>query len=163
MGGRRCLPPLRLVVRTDKPTVLSLVHPESGEVDPVIPNASGSTLRAAIEDEAEMGATVLHTDEAKGYKQFRGEMKGHETVVHARAEYARGDVTTNHVEGLLSQLKPSVDGTHHHVSVEHLHRYLAEFDYRYTTRRMTDSARMETLMASTGRRLSYKPMLGHSE
>lgn len=81
-------------------------------------------------------------------------MKGHETVVHARDEYAWCDVTTNHIEGYFSQIKRSVDGTHHHVSVEHLHRYLAEFDYRYTTRRMSDSARMEALMDGTDRRLT---------
>ncbi len=74
---------------------------------------------------------------------FSGEMKGHETVVHSREEYVRDGVTTNHVEGFFSQLKRSIDGTHHAVSREHLHRHSAEFDYRYTTRRMTDSARME--------------------
>ena len=149
------------IVRTDKSTVLALVDRESREVrSRVIPNVTGDTLRAAIADEVEMGATVLHTDEAKGYKQFRGEMKGHETVVHGRSEYVRDGVTTNHVEGFFSQLKRSVDGTHHHVSVEHLHRYLAEFDYRYSTRRMSDSARMEMLMGSTGRRLSYRPLTG---
>ena len=42
----------------------------------------------------------------------------------------RGDVTTNHAEGYFSQLKRSIDGTHHHVSQEHLGRYLAEFDFR---------------------------------
>lgn len=40
----------------------------------------------------------------------------------------------------------SIDGTHHHVSSEHLHRYLGEFDFRHSTRKMTDSARMEVMV-----------------
>ena len=68
-------------------------------------------------------------------------------------------MTTNHAEGYFSQVKRSIDGTHQAVSVEHLHRYLAEFDYRYTTRRMTDSERMRLLTGQVdGRRLSYKPL-----
>jgi transposase-like protein len=153
------------VVRTDKTPVLALVDRNTGEVrSRAIPNVKGDTLRQAIADEVEMGATVLHTDEAQGYKLFSADMKGHHSVVHARDEYVRGNVTTNQVEGFFSQLKRSIDGTHHHVSVEHLHRYLAEFDYRYTTRKLTDSDRMAMLMDRTGDvRLSYKPLLGRSE
>jgi len=68
----------------------------------------------------------------------------------------RDGVTTNHAETYFSQLKRSLDGTYHHVSVEHLDRYLAEFDYRYTTRLLTDSQRTErTVMQTAGRRLMY--------
>jgi hypothetical protein len=60
-------------------------------------------------------------------------------------------------------LKRSIDGTHHHVSKEHLHRYLAEFDYRYSTRKLSDSARIDRLMGRVaGRRLSYKPLTSHN-
>lgn len=76
---------------------------------------------------------------------------------HGAHEYVRGNVTSNHAEGFFSQLKRSLDGTHHHVSVAHLPRYLAEFDYRFTTRKMTDGERMAKLMSSTGgRRLTYR-------
>jgi len=69
-------------------------------------------------------------------------------------------VTTNAIEGFFSQLKRSLDGTHHHVSVEHLPRYLAEFDFRYSTRKMSDTARMERLMGQVGgRRLRYKRVI----
>jgi transposase-like protein len=71
------------VKRTDKPTVLALVNHETGEVrSEVIANVKGDTLREAISQQVEMGATVLHTDEAKAYQQFAGEMKGHERVNH---------------------------------------------------------------------------------
>jgi hypothetical protein len=64
-------------------------------------------------------------------------------------------------EGYFSQLKRSIDGTHHHVSVEHLPRYLAEFDYRNSTRKLSDTARMERLMGQVeGRRLTYRRTLG---
>lgn len=55
-------------------------------------------------------------------------------------EHICGNVSTNKAENFCSQLKRSVDGTHHHVSVEHLPRYLAEFGFRYSTRMMTDTA-----------------------
>ncbi len=63
----------------------------------------------------------------------REQFAGHEYVDHSSHEYVRGDVTTNHAEGYFSQMKRSIDGTHHHVSREHLDRYLAEFDFRYNT------------------------------
>lgn len=57
----------------------------------------------------------------------------------------------------FSQLKRSLDGTHHHVSQVHLPRYLAEFDFRHSTRKTSDTARMQKLMGQVaGRRLTYK-------
>lgn len=73
-------------------------------------------------------------------------------------------MTTNHAEGYFSQLKRSIDGTHHRVSHRHLDRYLAEFDFRYSTRALSDSARMRKLMGQTeGRRLTYRPLISPGE
>ena len=72
----------------------------------------------------------------------------------------RGDVTTNQAETYFSQLKRSIDGTHHHVSKKHLPRYLAEFDFRYNTRKNTDTQRMRGLMKQTARRLTYRAPKG---
>jgi hypothetical protein len=74
----------------------------------------------------------------------------------------RNDVSTNQTETYFSQLKRSIDGTHHHVSVEHLPRYLAEFDFRYSTCKDTDTERMGKVVARVaGRRLTYrKPTQG---
>lgn len=85
-------------------------------------------------------------------------MKGHESVNHREGEYVRYNVSTNAAEGYFSQLKRSIDGTHHRVSTEHLDRYLAEFDFRYSTRKMDDSMRMRLVMGGTDRRLSYRPL-----
>lgn len=87
-------------------------------------------------------------------------MKGHETVNHKREQYVNGDgFTTNQVEAYFGQLKRSIDGTHHAVSREHLHRYLAQHDFLRSTFRMDDSDRMRILVEQTGgRRLTYKPL-----
>lgn len=145
----------------DKPAVLSLLDKETGEVrSHLLPRVDGANLRKVIAEQVDMANTVLHTDQAASYNVLRSELAGHETVDHSAWEYVRKDgMTTNHVEGFFSQLKRSLDGTHHRVSVKHLPRYLAEFDFRYSSRKVTDSARMNTLMGRVGdRRLSYKPL-----
>lgn len=56
------------------------------------------------------------------------------TVNHSAGEYVRGDVHTNTLEGYFSILKRGINGVYHHVSEQHLKRYLAEFDFRYNER-----------------------------
>ena len=74
-------------------------------------------------------------------------------------EYARGNVGTNLVEGFFSQLKRSLDGTHHAVSTAHLDRYLTQFSFMYSHCRDTDSERMRRVIGNVdGRRLPYKPI-----
>lgn len=148
--------------QTDKTPVLSLIDKASGEVrSRVVPDVTGSTLRQVLAGEVELGATVLHTDMGGGYVTFGWELKGHERVNHSEGEYVRGTVSTNLAEGFFSQLKRSLDGTHHHVSREHLGRYLGEFDFRYSTRGLSDTERMEQMVAQTdGVRLSYRPLVG---
>jgi hypothetical protein len=74
------------------------------------------------------------TDGRHFYRTIGRTFPSHEFVDHSKDEYVRGDVTTNTVEGFFGQLKSSLDGTYHHVSRQHLQRYLNEFDYRYSTR-----------------------------
>jgi hypothetical protein len=103
------------------------------------------------------GNTHLHTDSGIHYRKLADEFAQHSAVDHKAGEYVRGDVTTNHAETYFSQLKRSLDGTHHHVSVEHLDRYLAEFDWRYTNCKLTDTERVGVLIDRTGgRRLTYR-------
>lgn len=108
-----------------------------------------------------MPNTILHTDKAASYKVVAREAAAHHTVDHKADEYVRheahGIVTTNNCESFFSQLKRSIDGTHHHVSTQHLPRYLSEFDFRHNTRKMTDDERMRALVGQVGhRRLTYK-------
>jgi transposase-like protein len=149
---------------SEKVPVLSLVNRTTGEVrSKRVIAVDGATLRKAIAEQVDMAGSVLHTDSGKQYLAVAPEFAAHETVDHRAGEYARGDVTTNHAEGYFSQLKRSLDGTHHRVSVEHLPRYLAEFDYRYSTRHITDAQRVDDLLSRVaGRRLAYKPLIGAS-
>ena len=84
-------------------------------------------------------------------------MAGHHVVDHHAGQYmTEFSNGTNKVEFFFSQLKRSLGGTHHHVSPEHLHRYLTEYDYRYTHRKVDDTTRMAALVGSTPlRRLTY--------
>ena len=77
----------------------------------------------------------LHTDEAKVYKRVGKRFAKHETVNHSIEEYARGKVTTNTVEGYFSIFKRGMIGIYQHCNERHLHRYLAEFDFRYSNRK----------------------------
>jgi transposase-like protein len=99
----------------------------------------------------------IMTDEGVWYKHVgRHFKKGHQTVAHSKGEYARGIVHTNTVEGFLSLLKRGIVGTFHHVSARHLHRYLAEFDFRYSLRSVTDGERAALLAkAAEGKRLAF--------
>ena len=78
--------------------------------------------------------SVLHTDESKLYTEVGTEFAKHETVKHSAKEYVRGDVHTNTVEGFLSIFKRGMKGVYQHCGEAHLHRYVAEFDFRYNNR-----------------------------
>jgi ISXO2-like transposase domain len=71
------------------------------------------------------------TDEARHYKAIGREFTSHDSVNHGQGEYGRGDVHTNTVEGYYSIFKR---GIYQHCGERHLHRYLAEFDFRYSNR-----------------------------
>jgi transposase-like protein len=145
---------------TDKTPIQALVSRETGEVrSRVVPDVTGENLRAALATHTDPKRTHLHTDSHMPYRRLASELgfASHETVDHSRLEYVRGDVTTNHAEGYFSQLKRSLDGTHHHVSREHLSRYLGEFDFRYSTCKVSDTERMRRTMGQVaGRRLTYR-------
>ena len=103
--------------------------------------------------------TRLHTDKSKLYTKVGREFAAHETVKHAAKEYARGDVTTNTVESYFSFFKRGVRGVYQHCSEKHLHRYLAEFDFRYNYRRslgFNDTDRtIAAVRGGEGKRLTY--------
>jgi transposase-like protein len=152
--------PKERVQRTgkDKATIMALVSRETGEVrSRVVPDIKGTTLRTAIAEQVDVPNTHLHTDALRTYQLIADSFASHGFVNHDDREYVRGDITTNHAETYFSQLKRSLDGTHHHVSREHLQRYLAEFDFRYTTCKLSDTERIDLLVSRVaGRRLTYR-------
>lgn len=95
--------------------------------------ADGATV-ANIVNENVARETRLHTDESRLYIKVGEGFAAHETVNHGAKEYARGDVTTNSVEGYFSIFKRGMKGVYQHCKEKHLHRYLAEFDFRYNNR-----------------------------
>src|SRR5207237_3881895 len=86
-------------------------------------------IRANIQAE-----TAVMTDEASWYKTLGTMFASHQAVEHSAAEYVRGAVSTNTVEGYYSIFKRGMKGVYQHCSEKHLHRYLAEFDFRYSNR-----------------------------
>jgi transposase-like protein len=147
---------------TKKVPVLSLIDRSTGEVrSRVVADVTGTTLRKVISQQVNMAGSVFHTDGGKQYREMGREFIAHEWVDHSAYEFVRGNVTSNQAENFFSQLKRSLDGTHHHVSVKHLPRYLAEFDFRYSTKEHTDTERMRKVIdQAEGRRLTYRPLVG---
>ncbi len=149
--------------RMDNKTPVIAVVERSGQARAeVTTNVTSANLAKHIRENVDPGAARLHTDEASQYvpigREFAG---GHHTVLHSQNEYARmdGDVlaTTNTVEGFFALLKRGVMGTFHHVSKEHLHRYVSEFEFRWNTRHVDDGARIKTaIRGSEGKRLMYR-------
>lgn len=103
--------------------------------------------------------SILMTDESHIYKRVGKEFMGHYTVNHSEKEYVRGSVTTNTVEGYYSIFKRGMKGVYQHCAEHHLHRYLAEFDFRYTfraARGVDDGVRsLLALQGFKGKRLTY--------
>jgi transposase-like protein len=104
--------------------------------------------------------TYLHTDESRLYGDADQLFAEHHTVKHLAGEYVRGTVHTNTVEGLFSVFKRGMTGVYQHCGEKHLHRYLAEFDFRYNNRvalGVNDSERASwALVGMKGKRLTYR-------
>lgn len=99
----------------------------------------------------------LHTDESRLYHGADEHFAAHETVKHSAYEYVRGDIHTNSAEGYFSIFKRGMRGVYQHCAEKHLHRYLAEFDFRYNERGVTDGERAEmALRGIRGKRLTYR-------
>jgi len=117
-----------------------------------------AALRAHVDPDS-----ILHTDGAQMYK-FTGAVAAHESVDHSK-QYVRkaksgNKVHTNTLEGYFSVFKRGMVGTYQHVGEQHLHRYLAEFDFRQNNRTklgVGDELRAErALQGIVGKRLTYR-------
>src|SRR5450759_2702368 len=121
--------------------------------------ADGSSV-AAIVNENVLRETRLHTDESRLYIKVGANYAAHETVNHGAKEYARDDVTTNSVEGYFSIFKRGMKGVYQHCGEKHLHRYLAEYDFRFNTRTalgFNDGERATLAVKNAaGKRLTYR-------
>ena len=143
-----------------KMAVFTLVEREGRARSRHVANVTAKTLRPAIVRNADRKSWLM-TDEAVVDESIGKEFKGHGTVNHSAAEYSRlgGFITTNSVES-FALLKRGLYGNYFHVSEAHLHRYLAEADFRYNHRAALgcdDTERAAALLRGTkGKRLLYR-------
>jgi transposase-like protein len=102
----------------------------------------------------------LMTDESNLYPSIGTEFATHETVNHSKKEYARGDVTTNTVEGFFGVFKRGFTGIYQHCGEQHFQRYLEEFTFRYNNRialGIDDATRANyAVIGAQGKRLTYR-------
>jgi transposase-like protein len=105
-------------------------------------------------------ASHLMTDSSPIYPAIGAQFAAHSMVNHSIDEYVRGDASTNTVESYFAILKRGVVGTFHHVSSQHLKRYVGEFDYRYNTCTALGYSDFDRFTASfpgiVGKRLTYR-------
>jgi hypothetical protein len=143
----------------NKEAVFSLVE-RGGKVRSFhVANVTATTLCPIMVTVADR-KSHLRTDHSPVYWTIGDVYKSHFTVNDSIEEYVRGDAHTNTAEGYFSILKRGVIGTYHHVSEAHLHRYLAEFDFRYSHRVKLDIDDVErtrlAIPGAAGKRLTYR-------
>ena len=143
-----------------KNVMLTLVDRNSGKSKSfVVDNVKAATLLPILRENIAKEA-VIHTDEAKQYGKLGREFADHDFTTHSKGEYGRGVVHTNTVEGYFSIFKRGMKGVYQHCDKQHLHRYAAEFEFRYNNRvanGVDDRRRAETALGGVaGKRLTYK-------
>ena len=148
--------------RDNKTPVVSLVERNGGRKRSVVMGrVTGQNIKAAVLANVAAGDKV-HTDEHRAYVGLDKLGFDHESVNHKKEQYTKrgkdgGKVTTNTVESSFALLKRGIVGAFHHVSKKHLHRYCAEFDFRWNHRAVKDGERFESALSRTqGKRLQYK-------
>ncbi len=142
-----------------KQSVMSLVERGGAVRSFHVPNVTAKMLHPLIAKHAHRDSRFM-TDESGVYAGLGWNFKSHQTVMHTAKEYVRGEVYTNTIEGYFSILKRGIYGVYQHVSEAHLHRYLNEFDFRYSNREklgVNDVARADLALEGVkGKRLTYE-------
>ncbi|WP_294120762.1 IS1595 family transposase, partial [Sphingomonas sp.] len=141
--------------------VVSLVNRDTGEARSIFTDKTSTQFVAGIVRANVDRESRLVTDDAQLYwkvgKEFIG---GHKRVRHSISEYVVGDIHTNTIEGFFSIFKRGMRGVYQFCAEKHLHRYLAEFDFRYSNRvalGYNDADRADQLLRGiVGKRLTYQ-------
>jgi transposase-like protein len=151
---------------TDKAPVVLLVERQGQVRSRHVANVSGDEVKGFIRTNVDPSARVM-TDSFASYRGLHHEFAEHGVVNHADGEYVRGEVHTNTAENYFSILKRGINGSYHHVSKAHLHRYLSEFDFRYNNREghgVDDAERTRRAIAQAdGKRLMYRDSRGAAQ
>lgn len=147
----------------DKRSVVALVE-RGGEVRMFhVEHATAANVRDVLVRNVKR-ETVLHTDESKLYVETGKEFAQHRTVKHSAGEYVRYEmptiVHTNTIENVFSVFKRGMTGVYQHCGESHLHRYLAEFEFRYNRRSGLgfgdDQRAADAMRGAAGKRLMYR-------
>ncbi|MGH6925498.1 MAG: IS1595 family transposase [Propylenella sp.] len=147
----------------NKRAILSLVERGGSVRSFHVENADKSTVSIIVDENVAREAR-MHTDESRIYSDVIGMVADHQTVRHSAGEYVRWQdgeaIHTNSAEGFFSIFKRGMKGIYQHCAEKHLHRYLAEFDFRYNNRvavGVDDAARADAaLRGFVGKRLTYR-------
>lgn len=131
-----------------KTPVVSLVERQGRVRSFVVGVVTGNNLKTIIKQDVAKQSRIM-TDQFSSYQGIGKHFESHDTVDHSKREWKRGNAHTNTVEAYFSLLKRGINGTFHHVTAQHLHRYLSEFDFR-------DNARM--IEGIEGKRLTSKQL-----
>ncbi|MEM6669395.1 MAG: IS1595 family transposase [Pseudomonadota bacterium] len=143
-----------------KHKVLALVDRRTGKAKTMVVDRLASRELLPILKENISEEARVYTDEAGYYRRLRDHFLQHQSVKHNDGEYGRGEVHTNTVEGYFSIFKRGMKGVYQHCAKKHLHRYVAEFEFRYNNRvanGVGDATRTRVaLAAAVGKRLTYR-------
>jgi transposase-like protein len=145
--------------RANKRPVIALVERGGSARSFHVERADKHTVTKLIRENIDRESR-LNTDESALYNSAALHVVKHETVTHSADEYVCGDVHSNSVEGYFSVFKRGMRGVYQHCSEKHLHRYLAEYDFRFNNRSargVEDAMRADRLIAGiVGKRLMYR-------
>lgn len=144
---------------SNKRAIVSLIERGGNVRSFHVENADKTTVQKVVMENVSRESR-LHTDESRLYTGADQVFAAHETVKHSAKEYARGDVHTNSAEGYFSIFKRGMKGVYQHCREKNLHRYLAEYDFRYNHRialGIDDMSRCDrALQGIVGKRLTYR-------
>lgn len=156
-------PDMRRYGRRNKYKVLALVDRTTKQARSfVVDDMQAATVHPIVRENIAKEARLM-TDESPLYKRLGREFASHGVVNHRRMQYVKQGtplIHSNTVEGLFSVFKRGMRGTYQHCAHNHLHRYLAEFDFRYNNRKangVEDAERAEKILRGVyGKRLTYQ-------
>jgi len=121
-----------------KTPVIGAIARKGNVVCQMIERTDTDALTGFVRQVTKARATLVITDEAKGYDAITIYDREHQFVRHSAGEYVRGNIHTQSIESFWSLLKRGVIGTYHHVSKKYLPLYLAEFQFRFNNRNEQD-------------------------
>lgn len=146
----------------NKAPVMTLVERNGRVRSQHVERVTEENLTRVLREHVDSSANVM-TDEFTSYNNIGQYFASHESVNHKSGEYARDKAHINTAESVHALLKRGVHGVYHHWSVQHLSRYLAEFDFRFNLRKSTDGTRTaQAIKATEGKRLFYKEPKGNT-